>query len=72
MRYFVGSGPARPARHDTHRGRLFGNQICIGVSGPRCGHVYFWDHEHEDEDEPTYGNMHLVARSFSELLTTLT
>src|SRR6185436_8431089 len=53
-------------------GDSFGNQICIGVSGPRCGHVYFWDHEHEDEDEPTYGNMHLLARSFSEFLTRLT
>src|SRR5215475_2414181 len=42
----------------------FGNQICIGISGPRCGHVYFWDHEKEDDDEPTYRNMHLIATSF--------
>jgi len=50
----------------------FGNQICIGVSGPRCGYVYFWDHENEDEDEPTYRNMHLVAKSFQEFLAQLT
>ncbi len=53
-------------------GDSFGNQICIGISGPRCGHVYFWDHEKEDDDEPTYGNMHLIARSFSEFLAKLT
>jgi hypothetical protein len=53
-------------------GDSFGNQICIGISGPRCEHVYFWDHEHEDEGEPRYRNMHLIARSFSELLARLT
>jgi cell wall assembly regulator SMI1 len=50
----------------------FGNQICICFSGPKCGYVYFWDHEHEAEDEPTYDNMHLVAKSFSEFLDKLT
>jgi hypothetical protein len=34
----------------------------------KCGYVYFWDHEHEAEDEPTYDNMHLIAKSFTEFL----
>jgi hypothetical protein len=50
----------------------FGNQICICFSGPKCGYVYFRDHEHEAEDEPTYDNMHLVAKSFTEFLDKLT
>lgn len=49
----------------------FGNQICIGVTGDRCGYVYFWDHEKEDEGEPTYRNMHLIAASFVEFLSKL-
>ena len=67
-----GEPPRIPRDMIPIAGDSFGNQICIGVSGPRCGHVYFWDHEREDENEPTYRNMHLIARSFTEFLTKLT
>ena len=70
---FCGSEPPRiPRDMIPIAGDSFGNQICIGISGPRCGQIYFWDHEKEDADEPTYGNMHLLARSFSEFLAKLT
>jgi len=70
--YCGGKQPRMPRDMMPIAGDSFGNQICIGVSGPRCGHVYFWDHEKEDHDEPTYRNMHLIARSFSEFLAKLT
>jgi anti-sigma B factor antagonist len=51
-----------------------GNLICLGVSGPDRGRVYFWDHECEpDPDEwdgrvETAGNIHPITRSFAEFL----
>jgi hypothetical protein len=52
-----------------------GNQICISVSGPDQGHVYFWDHEKEadpdDNEEPGYDNLYFVAHSFSDFLNGL-
>ena len=70
--YCQGEPPRIPRDMIPIAGDSFGNQICIGVSGPRCGQLYFWDHEKEDDGEPTYRNMHLIARSFSEFLAKLT
>ena len=70
--YCQGDPPRIPRDMMPIAGDSFGNQICIGISGPRCGHMYFWDHEKEDEGEPTYRNMHLLARSFLEFLAKLT
>jgi hypothetical protein len=52
----------------------FGNFICLGVSGPNRGKVYWWFHEEEaDEGElPGYDNIYFVAHSFTELLDNLT
>lgn len=53
---------------------VFGNLICLAVSGPNRGKVYWWFHEEEaDEGEPpTYDNIYFVADSFSDLLNNLT
>ena len=50
-----------------------GNWICIAVSGPHRGSVYFWDHENEapNEEAPWYRNVHLIADSFDEFLDSL-
>jgi hypothetical protein len=77
------------ARAEAYRGRMpdealpiardaFGNQFCLVASGPRRGHVYFWDHEQEpDPDDYAaeglplpndlfYLNMTLAAESLSD------
>jgi len=48
----------------------FGNAICICINGENLGKVFFWDHEleSEDEEEPSYDNISLLAASFSEFL----
>ncbi|MBN1312390.1 MAG: SMI1/KNR4 family protein [Anaerolineae bacterium] len=47
-----------------------GNQICLVISGTEQGKIYFWDHEEEADEgeEPTYGNMYLIADSLNDLL----
>jgi len=44
-----------------------GNLICLEKN---TGQIFFWDHEEEAEDghEPTYGNMLMLASSFTEFL----
>jgi hypothetical protein len=55
----------------------FGNAICIGISGPYHGRVYFWDHEEEPDPEEwdgsveTAGNIQLLANSFTDFLAGL-
>lgn len=51
----------------------YGNQICIAISGPNYGKIYFWDHEFETDDEvlPTMDNMTLIAQSFANFLEAL-
>jgi hypothetical protein len=51
----------------------FGNAICIGINGDNSGKVFFWDHELESDDEvePDYENITLLAESFSEFLSGL-
>ena len=46
-----------------------GNLILLGVSEGQKG-LYFWDHEMEaeDDEEPSYENMHFITTSFEELL----
>jgi len=47
-----------------------GNMLCIELTGPGEGNVYFWDHENES-DHPSYANMYLVANDVFELLDKL-
>jgi hypothetical protein len=55
----------------------FGNAICLGVSGPYRGRVYFWDHEEEPDPEETEGNvetagnLQLLANSFTDFVAGL-
>jgi hypothetical protein len=53
---------------------VFGDLICLAVSGPNRGKVYFWFHEWESDDDepPTYDNVYFVANSFTELINSLT
>ncbi|MEI8197045.1 MAG: SMI1/KNR4 family protein [Phycisphaerae bacterium] len=47
-----------------------GNSICMAMSGPKTGAIYFWDHEREaaEGEAPTYANVSLVANSLAEFL----
>jgi cell wall assembly regulator SMI1 len=51
----------------------FGNMICLSLSGPDRGTVYFWDHEDESEEgePPTYRNIYFIAKSFDKFLNML-
>src|SRR5262245_50762223 len=55
----------------------FGNAICLGISGPYRGRVYFWDHEQEPDSEDwdgsveTAGNLQLLAGSFTDFVAGL-
>jgi hypothetical protein len=44
----------------------FGNLILLGTMGKDFGNVYFWDHELENMDEPTWENISFVAKSFTD------
>ena len=49
-----------------------GNLILLGVTENQKG-VYFWDHEMEAEDDekPSFENMHFITTSFEELLLSI-
>jgi hypothetical protein len=55
----------------------FGNAICLGITGPYRGGVYFWDHEEEPDPEEwdgsveTAGNLQLLAKSFTDFVAGL-
>ena len=49
----------------------FENLVLIDVGAKEVGSVYFWDHEKESMDEPTWENISLVAPSFTALEQTL-
>jgi hypothetical protein len=46
----------------------FGNRFCLSLGPPDCGHVLFWDHEEEadDDEDPTESNLYHVADTFAE------
>ena len=51
-----------------------GNQICLAVGGDNYGKVYFWNHDWEnddDEQEPDYSNVYLIANNFTEFVNKL-
>lgn len=51
------------------------NKICISVSGDDKGYIYYWSLDMEDIDEedylPSYKNMSLIAKSFTEFMNGL-
>jgi hypothetical protein len=44
----------------------FGNLVLLDLGAKRVGSIYFWDHEKESMEEPTWDNVSQVARSFNE------
>lgn len=54
----------------------FGNAICVGLTGPHRGRMYFWDHENEPGDGwdgavGSAGNLQLLADSFNSFVSGL-
>ena len=49
----------------------FGNLIVLKIMGDGMGSIHFWDHEQENGDLPTLGNISFVANSFSEFIDAL-
>ena len=49
-----------------------GNLILLGVTNDQRG-IYFWDHEMEaeDDEEPSFKNMHFVTETIERLLSSL-
>lgn len=47
-----------------------GNQICLGIKEPHYDHIYFWDHE-DEQDEPDMSNMYFLAHDIWEFLDSL-
>lgn len=43
----------------------FGNLVLIDLGAKAIGTVYFWDHEKESMDEPSWENISVVASSFT-------
>ncbi len=43
----------------------FGNLVLIDLGAKAVGTIYFWDHEKESMEEPTWDNISTVARSFT-------
>ena len=52
---------------------VFGNMICLGLSGEHEGRIYFRDHEREaePEEQPYWGNVELLAPNLGEFLAAL-
>ena len=50
-----------------------GNKILIGLDGENRNKIYFWDHENEveEDEEPYYDNMTLIADGFNLFLNSL-
>ncbi len=46
--------------------------MCLSWVNDKKG-VYFWDHEHEDDEEklPSWGNMYYLAESFTVFIDSL-
>ena len=49
----------------------FGNLVLLDAGALSTGAVWFWDHEKESMDEPTWDNMAVIAPSFTEFLSAL-
>jgi hypothetical protein len=47
-----------------------GSYVCVAVSGPKWGAVFFWEHEliDYDSDEPTDQGVFFIAPSFEAFL----
>lgn len=48
-----------------------GNLILLRVGATSSGEVYFWDHEFEGDEEVTWENLTLLAKSFTQFMEAL-
>ena len=83
--YGLHDGPAYArldAAWEVYKGRIpaallpiaddpFGNVICLGRFGAYAGKVYFWDHELELDRRSPFGNVTLIANTFTDFLAAL-
>jgi len=49
----------------------FGNLVLLDGGVKSTGAIYFWDHELESMDDPTWDNISFIASSFSEFANSL-
>ena len=49
----------------------FGNLVLLDIGAKAVGSIYFWDHERESMDDPTWDNISFVASTFTELVSLL-
>ena len=49
----------------------FGNLVLLDLGAKAVGTIYFWDHEKESMDDPTWDNINVAAFSFTEFINTL-
>jgi ankyrin repeat protein len=45
-----------------------GDLVCISTKGKNEGKVFFWEHEGESDNKPTYKNITLIADSFNKFI----
>lgn len=49
----------------------FGNLLLLDLGAKSVGAIYFWDHEREDCEAPTWENVSIVAPCFSDFVKSL-
>ncbi len=49
----------------------FGNLLLLDLGTKSKGAVYFWDHEKESMDEPTWENISVVSMSFQDFVDSM-
>jgi hypothetical protein len=47
------------------------NYVMLGIEGDVRGKVYFWDHDHEPQNETGWSNIDLIADSFDAFMSGL-
>ena len=55
-----------PFAHDP-----FGNLLLISVSGKDEGAIFFWDHEREDGNGPSYDNLNFLGKDLEHFYSRL-
>jgi len=47
------------------------NKICMSIGGEDVGYIYYWDMDEDFGNAPSYDNMFLVAKSFTDFINSL-
>lgn len=48
-----------------------GDYLTMVIDGPKCGQIFYWNHEEEGDETYTYENLYFVAASLEDLLAGL-